>query len=93
MLVLQRQLDESIMIGDDVVITVVEIKGDRVRLGIAAPRSIAVHRQEVYEGMQRENMEAAFTARQVDSTDATSIPALPLDPARLSQIFPNEPPK
>lgn len=60
MLVLSRQLDESIMIGDDVVITVVDIRGDKVRLGIAAPTQIPVHRQEVYEMIQRENMQAAF---------------------------------
>lgn len=60
MLVLSRQLDESIMIGDDVVITIVDIRGDKVRLGIAAPTDIAVHRQEVYEAIQRENMQAGL---------------------------------
>ena len=60
MLVLSRQLDESIMIGDDIVITVVDIRGDKVRIGIAAPGSIPVHRQEVYESIQRETMQAAF---------------------------------
>lgn len=60
MLVLSRQLDESIMIGDDIVITVVDIRGDKVRLGIAAPSKIQVHRQEVYESIQRETMQAAF---------------------------------
>ena len=49
MLVLSRQRDESIMIGDDVVITIVDIRGDKVRLGIEAPQDIPVHRQEVYE--------------------------------------------
>ena len=60
MLVLTRQLDESIMIGDDVVVTIVDIHGDKVRVGIAAPSEIPVHRQELYESIQRENMEAAF---------------------------------
>ena len=60
MLVLSRQLDESIMIGDDIVITVVDIRGDKVRIGIAAPGTIPVHRQEVYESIQRETMQAAF---------------------------------
>ena len=54
MLVLSRQRDESIIIGDDIVITVVDIRGDKVRLGINAPKSIPVHRQEVYEAIQRE---------------------------------------
>ena len=59
MLVLSRHRDESIIIGDDIVITVVDIRGDKVRLGIAAPIEISVHRQEVYEAIQRENRQAA----------------------------------
>ncbi|MFO1021512.1 MAG: carbon storage regulator CsrA, partial [Planctomycetales bacterium] len=55
MLVLSRQRDESIIIGDNIVITVVDIRGDKVRLGINAPTEIPVHRQEVYEAIQREN--------------------------------------
>ena len=58
MLVLSRQRDESIIIGDNIVITVVEIRGDKVRLGIEAPTEIPVHRQEVYEAIQRENARA-----------------------------------
>lgn len=54
MLVLSRKKDEVIMIGDDVVITVVDIRGDKVRLGINAPTEMPVHRQEVYEAIQRE---------------------------------------
>ena len=59
MLVLSRHRDESIMIGDDVVVTIVDIRGDKVRLGIDAPQTIPVHRQEVYEAIQRENRKAA----------------------------------
>ena len=58
MLVLSRQRDESIIIGDNIVITVVDIRGDKVRLGIQAPTEIPVHRQEVYEAIQRENLRA-----------------------------------
>ena len=58
MLVLSRHRDESIMIGDDVVITIVDIRGDKVRLGIDAPQDIPVHRQEVYEAIKRENQKA-----------------------------------
>lgn len=59
MLVLSRHRDESIMIGDDVVITVVDIRGDKVRLGIDAPQHVPVHRQEVYEAIKRENQRAS----------------------------------
>jgi len=58
MLVLSRQRDESIVIGDNVVVTIVDIRGDKVRLGIQAPGEIPVHRQEVYEAIQRENRKA-----------------------------------
>ncbi|MCB9838835.1 MAG: carbon storage regulator CsrA [Phycisphaeraceae bacterium] len=59
MLVLSRQRDETIMIGDEIEITVVDIRGDKVRLGISAPTKIAVHRKEVYEAIRRENEQAA----------------------------------
>ncbi len=59
MLVLSRHRDESIMIGDDVVVTIVDIRGDKVRLGIEAPNDIPVHRQEVYEAIKRENRKAS----------------------------------
>jgi carbon storage regulator len=59
MLVLSRQVDETIMIGDDIEVTVVDIRGDKVRLGITAPKEIAVHRKEVYEAIKRENRDAA----------------------------------
>ena len=58
-LVLSRQKDESIIIGDDVEITIVDVRGDKVRLGINAPRSISVHRKEIYEAIQREKAEKA----------------------------------
>jgi len=54
MLVLSRQRDQSIMIGDDVKVTIVDVRGDKVRLGITAPKNIPVHRMEVYEAIQRE---------------------------------------
>ncbi|EDL60595.1 carbon storage regulator CsrA [Gimesia maris] len=64
MLVLSRQRDESIIIGDNIVITIVDIRGDKVRLGIQAPTEIPVHRQEVYDAIQRENaMKEAETHR------------------------------
>ena len=54
MLVLSRQRDETIIIGDNIEITVVDIRGEKVRLGINAPAHISVHRKEVYEAMKRE---------------------------------------
>ncbi len=54
MLVLSRLKDESIMIGDDIEITIVDVRGDKVRLGINAPRKTSVHRKEVYEAIRRE---------------------------------------
>ncbi len=53
MLVLTRHSNQSIMIGDDVIVTVLEVKGDQVRLGIAAPRSVDVHREEVFVALRR----------------------------------------
>jgi carbon storage regulator len=54
MLVLTREKNESIMVGDSVEIAIVDVRGKKVRLGIRAPQEIAVHRKEVYEMIQRE---------------------------------------
>ncbi len=62
MLVLSRQRDETIMIGDDIELTIVDIRGDKVRIGIDAPIHIAVHRKEVYEAIKRENVQASAVA-------------------------------
>lgn len=59
MLVLTRRAGESVMIGDNVIITVLEARGDVVRLGIEAPREVQVHREEVYRELQAANREAA----------------------------------
>lgn len=69
MLVLSRQRDETIMIGDEIEITVVDIRGDKVRLGITAPTRISVHRKEVYEAIKNENQRAA----QLSSTDIGAL--------------------
>jgi carbon storage regulator len=81
MLVLSRHRDESIIIGDDIVITVVDIRGDKVRLGIAAPIEISVHRQEVYDAIQRENRQAA----RLDPQDARQIDRISPGPLRREQ--------
>jgi carbon storage regulator len=55
MLILTRRVGETVMIGDDVTITVLGVKGNQVRVGINAPKSIAVHREEIYERIKREH--------------------------------------
>ena len=58
MLILTRKLDESIMIGDQIEISIIDIKGDQVKLGIAAPKNVKVYRKEVYQAIQEENIQA-----------------------------------
>lgn len=62
MLVLTRKLNESIMVGDSVEVTVVDIKGDHVKLGITAPKEVKVHRKEIFVAIQRENIDASRSA-------------------------------
>ncbi len=69
MLVLTRRLNESIIIGDTIAVTVLGVEGDQVKLGITAPRNVAVHRQEVYEQIKKANVEAA----QSPPVDITSV--------------------
>jgi carbon storage regulator len=76
MLVLSRQRDESIMIGDNIVVTIVDIRGDKVRLGINAPTEIPVHRQEVYDAIQRENARAS----QIQPKDTQALRAISPEP-------------
>ncbi|MFG0256680.1 MAG: carbon storage regulator CsrA [Phycisphaerales bacterium JB043] len=88
MLVLSRHRDETIMIGDNVEITVVDIRGDKVRLGINAPTRIAVHRKEVYEAIRAENVRAAEldddTLRRVGSGGAGPVTTTVVPSALLS---------
>lgn len=65
MLVLSRKKNESIMIGDDIEIVVVEVKGDQIKLGVKAPKNVTVHRAEVYEEIQMENKKAATMPKQL----------------------------
>jgi carbon storage regulator len=62
MLVLTRKPDQSIMVGNDIEITVLEVRGEQVRLGIRAPRTVTVHRKEVFEQIRLENQNAAANA-------------------------------
>ena len=68
MLVLSRKKNESIVINNDITIVVVEIRGDKVRLGIQAPNEVPVHRQEVYEAIQREHQRGATATVKTDAS-------------------------
>jgi carbon storage regulator len=72
MLVLSRQKDESIMVGDNVKITVVDVRGDKVRLGITAPKVIPVHRNEIYEKIQRKKAEQQQQSLTSDKSETAS---------------------
>lgn len=82
MLVLARRANESVMIGDDIIINVVEVRGEQVKLGFVAPRSIPVYRSEIYEEMKAANAAA-------QQTGATAVAEAK---ARLSSLSPKKPP-
>lgn len=69
MLVLSRQINEAITIGDDIEISIVEIKGGKVRIGINAPRNIAVYRKEVYLEIKAQNLAAASHSADIKDLD------------------------
>ena len=75
MLVLSRKPGEALRIGDDVEITVVEVKGDMVRLGIQAPRTVQVWRKELWEAIVAENLKAAEEAAEATTAVIPAIPA------------------
>ena len=61
MLVLARKIDESIIIGEDIEVVIVDIKGDQVKLGIKAPKKVTVHRKEIFEDIKQANISATNT--------------------------------
>jgi cytosine deaminase len=88
MLVLARQRDQTVMIGDDIEVTVVDIRGDKVRLGVNAPRTVSVHRKEVYEAIRRENQSAAhMKPGDLPAMGDTSGPAGRIAPADSADPF------
>jgi carbon storage regulator len=82
-LVLSRKLNQAIMIGDDVRIIVVSVDRDQVKLGIDAPRAIAVHRSEIYDEIQRQNREAATSTLQPGPVATPTTATLRPGPAKL----------
>jgi carbon storage regulator len=74
MLVLSRKLNEKIVINNVVTVTVVEIRGDKVRLGIVAPKEVAVHRQEVYDAIHGLNAPLAVPAPVIVNANSTTEP-------------------
>lgn len=72
MLILTRKLGESIAIGDWIKITLLEVQGKQVKIGVQAPRDVAIHRQEIYEKIQQENLRAAGASEQ-DLTRLTKL--------------------
>jgi carbon storage regulator len=76
-LVLTRRPHQSIHIGDDIVVTVLEVKGDQIRIGISAPRDVQVHREEVLQALTQANRSAVLPA----GAGAVPVPSLPPRPA------------
>lgn len=76
MLVLTRRANQSIMIGHDIVVTVLEVRGDQVRLGIRAPRSVDVHREEVFASLQQANKDAVTSTRNLKALEG-AMPEVP----------------
>jgi carbon storage regulator len=73
MLVLSRKRDESIIIGENIVLTIVDIRGDKVRLGIQAPATVPVHRKEVHDAMKRESERATSETNPTASADVPKV--------------------
>lgn len=69
MLILSRKVNEKIMIGNDVAISVIEIRGDQVKIGVDAPRSVKVYRREVFDAIMAENRAAAESAASFPEVD------------------------
>ncbi len=66
MLILTRKKNETLRIGDDILITIVDIQGDQIRLGITAPREVSILRQELYEAVKSSNTQAALTVQNAE---------------------------
>ena len=67
MLILSRKVDEKIKIGDNITITLIEVRGDQVKIGVEAPKNVKVFRQEVFNAIQTENREAAANSQTLEA--------------------------
>ncbi len=67
MLILSRKVDEKIKIGDDITITLIDVHGDQVKIGVEAPKNVKVFRQEVFDAIQTENKEAAVSSQTLEA--------------------------
>jgi carbon storage regulator len=85
MLVLSRRVGERLMIGDDIVVTVIEVRGDGVRLGIDAPREVRVHRAEVLEAVRAANVAASAVDDDAVAQLRRLVPSTPQPPESLTQ--------
>jgi carbon storage regulator len=75
MLILTRRVGETVMIGDEVTVTVLGVKGNQVRMGINAPRTVAVHREEIFDRIKHEEQEGEFVSP-TEAKGATAAPRL-----------------
>ena len=73
MLILSRKVNEKILIGDDVVITIIDTRGDQIKIGIEAPKSVKILRHEVFEAIQRENKAAALSEESLKKLSSLSL--------------------
>ena len=74
MLILTRRVGETVMIGNDVTVTVLGVKGNQVRVGVNAPRDVAVHREEIFERIKREGHDAQIDSKTTTATNTTAAP-------------------
>ena len=72
MLILSRKIDEKIKIGNDITITLIDVHGDQVKIGVEAPKDVKVFRQEVFDAIQNENKAAVVVAEETDNEKAIS---------------------
>ncbi len=81
MLILTRRAGETLMVGDDVTITVLGVKGNQVRIGVNAPKHVSVHREEIYQRIQREKNPTGTAAKEEDEEDnfGNQLPSQPRD--------------
>ena len=73
MLILTRRVGETLMIGDEVTVTVLGVKGNQVRIGVNAPKDVAVHREEIYDRIRKEGSEGSEDAGSGDGSDDDSV--------------------